>query len=187
MLKPTQFSRQMMATRALPAALVALVAAASSGCWGDVVREVFEDSSYSVDGPTEPGSVGDQCIPADESFATFSGFSLGEINISDEDPQCSSGNCMVVRFRGRVTCPEGNQDGGVCTTAAGEEVSVPVYPQLPDRPAERAVFCSCRCDGPAGQGPFCDCPSGMACEPALVASSDDSYADQYAGSYCVKP
>ncbi len=187
MLKPTQFSGRTVANAALPAVLVALMSAASSGCSGDVVREVFNNSAYSVDGPPEPGSVGDQCAPTDEAFATFSGFSLGEINITDEDPQCRSGNCMVVHFQGRVSCPQGNQDGGVCTTPAGEEVSVPVDPWLPERPADLAVFCSCRCDGPAGQGPFCGCPSGMICEPDLVPRSPVDRSDRYAGSYCVKP
>ena len=108
-----------------------------------------------------------------------------ELNISTDDPQCASRVCLVNQFRGRVSCAEGNLDGADCYTPLGEPVTVPVQPALPDGPAESAVICTCRCDGPAGEGPFCDCPSGMACEPLLAGGRPER--DDVAGSYCVWP
>jgi hypothetical protein len=63
-------------------------------------------------------------------------------------------------------------------------VTVPVRPQLVNRSPEKSVYCSCRCDGPEGTGPFCACPSGFECAP-LVASFGTS-GNSFAGSYCIK-
>ena len=45
--------------------------------------------------------------------------------------------------------------------------------------------CSCRCDGPAGTGPFCACAAGYACQHEV----DDLGLGEpgLAGSYCVAP
>jgi hypothetical protein len=150
-------------------------------CWDPLVREAFTYEP-GTSGPDAIG-LGDVCVPADEAWPTFSGFSSGEVNIATEDAQCASRLCLVNHFQGRVTCPDGNLDGGECYTPLGERVNVAVQPALPESPAEESVICSCRCDGPRGQGPFCDCPSGMACEP-LVSGSGPEFAG-FAGSYCV--
>jgi hypothetical protein len=65
--------------------------------------------------------------------------------------------------------------------AAGEQVTVPVQPQLAARPPDEAMTCSCRCDGPSGTGPFCACPRGSVCafEVSTFGLGD---AD---GTYCV--
>jgi hypothetical protein len=44
-------------------------------------------------------------------------------------------------------------------------------------------FCSCRCDGPDGTGPFCNCGKGFVCEHFL----DDLGlgGSELAGSYCL--
>jgi hypothetical protein len=65
--------------------------------------------------------------------------------------------CDGVCLRGPAVAPPG-------TTSAGQ--------------------CSCRCDGPAGTGPFCACASGFVCEHQL----DDLGlgGSELAGSYCVR-
>jgi hypothetical protein len=152
------------------------------GCFEPLVREGF---TYGPGGSSPDAiGLGDMCVPLDEDYAYFSGFSEGEINIATGDPQCASGVCLANRFQGRVTCPEGNLDGGDCFTPLGELVTVPVQPDLPDRPAEERVICSCRCDGLPEDGPFCDCPRGMTCEP-LIDPRGQRPSDSGEGSYCV--
>lgn len=178
-------------TRAFaPCAALLAFAALGSACFDSRVQEVFYESqsaaSRPITGhrPPEPRGLAEVCIPLDEDFPEFPGFSREEVNLATGDAQCRSLVCLSDHFQGRVSCPEGNQDGGVCLTPLGEEVAAEVPPQLPERPAEDAVFCSCRCDGP-GSGPFCDCPRGMFCEERIPERGlgDD---EQYAGSYCVK-
>ena len=166
-------------TASLPAAVVL----SSLGC-EPLVREVFTHGPGGSS-PADAIELGDVCVPADETFASFSGFSLGEINVADRDPQCASGTCLVERFQGRVTCPDGNLDGGECFTPLGERVTAAVEPQLRERPPEEAVYCTCRCDGPAQYAPFCACPSDMVCEPLIEPRSTSPGLDLGEGSYCV--
>ena len=130
--------------------------------------------------------VGDPCLVADESYPEFGGFSEQEINI-EEGGSCGAVNvCLVHQFRGRASCPNGQVSGadGACTTLDGTPVVVPVEPQLPARPPEVAMVCSCRCGGPDPSASYCDCPQGMRCEELIRSSADDSRGD-LAGSYCV--
>lgn len=135
-------------------------------------------------GDDAPASIGLPCVAEDELYATFSGFSAGEINIA-ETPACGPGNvCLVHRFQGRVSCESGQVEGGQgCFTPTGEAVTVPVAPQLPARPPAEAVICSCRCDAPFA-GDYCACPSGMRCEELFHGSGDQS-TRAFEGSYCV--
>lgn len=126
-------------------------------------------------------------MPTDEDDPTFSGFSVGEKNVSTMDPQCASGSCINRDLQGRVTCPEGNLDGGVCLTPSGELVTVPVQPNLEARPVEDLAYCTCRCGGPSDLAPFCSCPRNMICEPFVAPNSGLSIAVSRAGSWCVKP
>lgn len=48
---------------------------------------------------------------------------------------------------------------------------------------EQLVMCSCRCDGPDGDGPFCACPDAYTCESVVEAL--DATSSRYAGAYCV--
>lgn len=133
-------------------------------------------------------AIGDPCVTADESFATFSGFSMGEINIEGPGGACGPAlSCVANHFQGRVSCPAGQaaDELGSCLTTEGQPVSVPVQPQLESRPAELAVVCSCRCDGPDRDADYCSCPSGMQCEELISPRADRD--DPYAGSYCTFP
>jgi hypothetical protein len=131
-------------------------------------------------------ALGEPCVPADETFANFSGFSGFEVNIETRGSCGMTNVCLVNEFQGRVTCPSG-QSGlpgdRPCATPDGAPVEVSVEPQLESRPAEQAVVCSCRCAGPTRGANYCSCPSGMRCEP-LVPARDFDYED-LAGSYCV--
>jgi hypothetical protein len=107
------------------------------------------------------------------------------VNIEDGGSCGASNVCLVHDFRGRATCPGGQAagDDGACSTTQGEPVVVPVQAQLPDRPAEVGMVCSCRCDGPNPDASYCLCPDGMRCEELVPARSGST--DAYAGSYCV--
>lgn len=174
-------------------AVLPLLLVLCNACLDPMVREVFLDNEAAAyvpygNRPSEPGAVGDLCIPTDDDFTMFGGFSVGEVNIATGDSQCRSQVCLVNHFQGRAGCPEGNLDGGECLTPLGEVVTVPVEPQLPERPPEDTIYCSCRCDAPPGIGPLCDCPRGMVCEELLPGGSSFSESErEVVGSYCVKP
>ena len=155
--------------------------------------------------------VGDPCVPEDEYLTTFSGFSVGEVNVESRSFQCLTRVCLVNHFQGRVSCPYGQsqETADLCKEASKcnlendapnhetscrvpdrdgtdtvDRISVPVQPQLADRPADDAVYCSCRCDGPDAGARYCECPSGFACTELV----DDLGIGkgQLAGSYCIK-
>jgi len=139
-----------------------------------------------LDPPRDEGlpDVGEPCVALDESFAEFGGFSEREVNIEDGG-SCGVVNvCLVHAFRGRATCPSGQSAGDEgCTTPGGEPVTVPVQAQLPGRPAEMAMVCSCRCNGPDPNADYCACPDGMRCEELIAVRAN--IGNDYAGSYCV--
>jgi hypothetical protein len=142
----------------------------------------------------EPGGVGDPCTPEDEYTPSFSGFSVEEVNVESKSFQCVTRICLVNHFRGRVSCPYGNQGSAansnqtppdcVIPGSPDEKIEVAVDPQLVGRQAEDAVYCSCRCDGPDETARYCECPSGYGC----VRLVDDLGigGGQLAGSYCVR-
>jgi hypothetical protein len=125
--------------------------------------------------------VGQACVLDDEDNPGFSGFSADEINVQGSS-NCELGSCVAYYFQGRVSCPDGQESEGDCSTPSGESVTVPVPPQLPDRSSDEHVFCSCRCDGPEGAGPFCSCPGNYSCRPLLEQIGGDT---TFAGSYCL--
>lgn len=134
-------------------------------------------------------AVGDPCVPEEEYTTTFSGFSVEEVNTESRSFQCQTRLCLVNHFQGRVSCPYGqtqDQAGSSpqCTIPDGSTaIRAPVAPQLLDRRAEAAVYCSCRCDGPDPTARYCECPSGFACVELVPRFSS---AQQLAGSYCVR-
>lgn len=160
------------------------------------------------EGASSMGDLGDPCIPHDEFSPTFSFFTQDEFTVDSGSPSCSSGVCLVANFRGRTTCPygqpaaEANPPGSASTVDptlgpddrcylpggshdSASEVTVPVDPQFVGRPPEDSVYCSCRCDGPAGGEPFCTCPDGFECAHLIDERGVGSVA-RFAGSYCVK-
>ena len=71
------------------AAFVAVTAVSAQGC--------------------KASGVGDPCIPEQEFNTSFSGFDPGEVNVESKSFQCLTRLCLVNHFRGRVTCPYGQQ------------------------------------------------------------------------------
>jgi len=151
-----------------------------------------------------PGGVGDPCIPEDEYEAGFSGYGLEEVNVEAMSFQCETRLCLVNHFRGRVSCPYGQQfppnaDGSVgnvnniadpnmrCKVPDGKSslVTVEVQPQLVKRRANNSVYCSCRCSGPDKTARYCKCPSGYGCT-LLNDIPLGSGSSQLLGSYCVR-
>ena len=158
--------------------------------------------ALSVIAGCESGGVGDPCIPEDEFFETFSGFSLGEVNVESRSFQCETRVCLVNKFQGRVSCPYGtngtNPDPTATPTVLHDRpcalpapidgnVTVPVLPQRLDRDPEVAVYCSCRCGGSDPNARYCECPSGFECTEIVQSRSDQQTGqEQLAGSYCIR-
>lgn len=143
-------------------------------------------------GGCQSGGVGDPCTPEDEYQSTFSGFSAQEVNVESRSFQCETRVCLVNHFRGRVSCPLG-QDSVHAAAYAGppdanghtvpskadtagcripgssgdkaDVVQVTVPPQCISRKAQDTVYCSCRCDGPDSNATYCKCPTGFICSP----------------------
>jgi len=149
--------------------------------------------------------VGDPCTPEQEYDPTFNGFDEQEVNVESKSFQCQTRLCLVNHFRGRVSCPYGQDKGGnapagasACTvpgtkdpitgnpadTKKGE--SVPA--QCKDRIAANAVYCSCRCANVNGKtddgGNYCSCPDGFSC--TQLVSSIGLGNEGLTGAYCVK-
>jgi hypothetical protein len=78
---------------ALLAALVVVTSVSSQGC--------------------ASSGVGDPCIPEQEYQQTFLGFDEAEVNVESKSFQCLTRLCLVNHFRGRVTCPYGQDKTGM--------------------------------------------------------------------------
>src|SRR5882724_1491152 len=157
-----------------------------------------------------PGGVGDPCTPEDEYQQNFSGFAVTETNTESRSFQCETRLCLVNHFQGRVSCrlgqpappvdatgaPIGGPDyhpacsipGTAASTdpASPDNINVAVKSQLVGRQTEKAVYCSCRCDGPDKNARYCECPSGFQCEPVVANLKITSSAGQLTGSYCIR-
>ncbi len=96
----------------------------------------------------------------------------------------NSASCQPGGELHRFSCQVPSRDG----SAWEDRIIPPVLPQLVDRQAADAVYCSCRCGGPEGSddstATYCECPSGFVCEP-LVEDLGLGKGN-LAGSYCVK-
>lgn len=134
--------------------------------------------------------VGDPCIPEDEYTPGFSGFAVSEVSTESKSFQCRSRVCLVNHFQGRVSCPYGQSSEQAASNPAchlpgtSVPVAASVRPQLLDRRAEDAVYCSCRCAGPDPDARYCECPSGFSCSP--VVPDFGLGQDQLPGSYCIR-
>ena len=139
-----------------------------------------------------PGGVGDPCTPEDEYNDTFSGYNAKEVNVESKSFQCETRLCLANHFQGRVSCKYGQaapaEDGtGASCHVPGnpsKPIKVNVDAQLVDRQADKAVYCSCRCDGEDKNARYCKCPSGYAC--THLKDDLNLGAGQLAGSYCMR-
>lgn len=56
--------------------------------------------------------IGDPCTPEQEYDVNFSGFDEAEVNVESKSFQCQTRLCLVNHFRGRVSCPYGQNSLG---------------------------------------------------------------------------
>ena len=109
-------------------------------------------------------AVGDPCTPEN---VPPGGFLSGEAYLETSSVQCRTRVCIVNDLQGDPTrfCDVDPTAG--CVTQAD---------------VDNSVYCTCRCDGPAGAADFCTCPTGFACTQVLSSGGVG-----IVGSYCVKP
>lgn len=158
--------------------------------------------------------IGDPCTPEQEYNRDFLGFDEKEVNVESKSFQCRTRLCLVNHFRGRVSCPYGQQQSGEPPTGGDKSCSIPgddtkkiegakdpatgdfidarkksaVSAQCVDRASDKAVYCSCRCADINGQKPsdqaFCDCPDGFQCQRLVTSIGQGN--EGLTGSYCIK-
>ena len=139
----------------------------------------------------QPGGVGDPCTPEDEYGVGFSGYDAKEVNVESKSFQCETRICLANHFQGRVSCKYGQDTPASPADArchvpgdSTKPILVKVDAQLVPRTADRAVYCSCRCDGEDSNARYCKCPSGYAC--THLVDNLHLGGSQLAGSYCVR-
>jgi hypothetical protein len=156
-----------------------------------------------------PGGVGDPCTPEDEYQQNFNGFQVSETNVESRSFQCETRLCLVNHFQGRVSCrlgqasqvdaagkpvtdgtynPKCSIPGTKASTdpASPDNINVQVPSQLVERQTDKAVYCSCRCDGPDKNARYCECPEGFECTKLVDELKITNGAGQLAGSYCIR-
>jgi hypothetical protein len=186
-----------------------LVFVAVPACGGSSSSSSGSTGSSGTSGGPAPvvtamSGIGDACIPSQETSATFNGFDEKQVSVETMAPTCKTGSCLVNHFRGRVSCPYGQDatgqapsgataclipnTGAHVTGNAASSQKAQVAAQCVDRVAAKAVYCSCRCANDQGRtddgATYCGCGDGFTCTN-LVASVGPSSAN-IAGSYCIK-
>ena len=105
--------------------------------------------------------IGDPCTPEQEYNADFLGFDEKEVNVESKSFQCRTRLCLVNHFRGRVSCPYGQNAEGQGPTGAenckipGTETAVSGAKQCV-RGEAKACVSDDDCDGTAGSCDFVD-------------------------------
>ena len=167
-------------------------------------------------GACKQGGVGDPCTPDVEYEPTFSGFNIKEAQVESKSQQCLTRVCLINHFRGRASCPYGQDPNGVGLTdkngKAQPACTVPgtttkitgetdpnqanarkkscVPSQCDKRKADNAVYCSCRCANGYGKTDdgfkYCTCPDGFFCPSTPLIAANGLGNEGLAGSYCIK-
>jgi len=180
------------------ASLFLCTASLALACGGTASTSAADASASGGDGsaPDAAGgtiAVGAACPPAEERSPKFAGFNEQEVSVETKSAACSSGICLVNHFRGRTTCPYGQDSSGKapsgaspCAVPGGATAVTPqVPPQCTDRRAADTVHCSCRCanaDGKTDDGAtYCTCPQGLTCTQLVMPFGP---SDPLAGAYC---
>ncbi len=110
-------------------------------------------------------AVGDPCIPEQ---IPAGGFDPSQTLLETGSVQCATRVCIVDKLAGDPT--------DICGMPNASETCVQ------ESEVEEKVFCSCRCNAPAGSKvPTCGCPAGFVCEEILQTGGDG-----LRGDYCVR-
>lgn len=158
----------------------------------------------------QSGGVGDPCIPEKEYDVQFAGGTFDQVNVESKSFQCETRVCLSAYFSGRVSCPYGQKATsfdamgtpdfsgtspadrcympGYTPSGNADQsklIQVEVPAQFVSRRPDKAVYCSCRCDGPDKNARYCQCPDGYTCQKNLIPDLGFP-GGQLAGSYCVK-
>lgn len=114
-------------------------------------------------------AVGDPCTPENVPVDGDGnrGFLDGEAYLETSSVQCRTRVCIVNDLLG--------DPGKLCDVDSSPGC-------VTQKQIEDSIYCTCRCDGPAGAADFCECPEGFACTPVLASGGVG-----IVGSYCVKP
>jgi hypothetical protein len=98
---------------------------------------------------------------------------------------CGAGHlCLMWASAVDSACPEAPEGTG-CAVLDRDDELVPVPPQLAPAPPAVDRVCTCRCDGPHGDGGYCACPAGMSCRELIASSGVNGAAADFLGSYCL--
>jgi hypothetical protein len=172
------------------------------GCGAGTTANAPSDGGSSTPGPTT--TTGSPCTPASELSASFAGFSDKEVNVEPNSASCGGATCVRNHFRGRTSCPYGQDQSGnpfpgeatACTVPGTSTAVRPNDPksgqsvaaQCADRTPDKAVYCSCRCANAGGRtddgSEYCACPAGFSC--TQFVPSIGPATQNIAGAYCVK-
>lgn len=114
--------------------------------------------------------VGDPCTP--EAIPS-NGFQRREVYLETNSVQCRTRVCMVYGLQGN---PEHVDGQPPCNSAT------PPTDCVTQAAVDNRVYCTCRCDAPAGSNtPTCQCPGGYECREVQTIGGPG-----IVGSYCVK-
>lgn len=140
-------------------------------------------TSVSSQGCASSG-VGDPCIPEQEYAQTFLGFDQAEVNVESKSFQCLTRLCLVNHFRGRVTCPYGQDKTG--TQLAGiDGQSTGAFPAMDDSVPPNPVG-PCLIPGATSPGPTTSILGDPANDPSDLAQVAPQCVDRLAAQtvYC---
>lgn len=113
-------------------------------------------------------TVGDAC---DFTAPPVGGFQDSVAYIETNAQQCDTGACVAYHIQGDPTCD-------VSEPMTCSDGRVPLI----ESEIQQRIYCSCRCDGPAGDpGELCKCNPGFECAEVLYSGPPG-----VRGSYCIR-
>lgn len=144
-----------------------VAALAATGCAESHVRDPHTEGGGTDAGI--PTVLGPACVP---TVVPEGGFSSAEVTVETYTPVCGEPPLEGIPTRPPI---------GVCVVYALEGDPRPGCTRDCSSPVEaaRRAFCTCRCDGDPGTGPFCACPADARCERLV------EFGGRSGGGFCV--
>jgi len=124
--------------------------------------------------------VGDPCIPEQEYDQAFLGFDPAEVNVESKSFQCLTRLCLVNHFRGRVTCPYGQDKMGMNLPGTDGQMGGPFPPKDQEGNAVGP------CTTPDGSEPINGESMGTIVDPVDIAQVHPGCTDRQSANtvYC---